>query len=159
MNSTDSVMSAETGRKTAYSNDLRWRIVYQGIAMNLPLVKIAQNVEVCTVHRIYRLFERSGTVDPRSPRKRLDCRRLDLRSELHVVGVILDNPSMYLGELCFEVLQVFGTEIFPSIVCRTRKDMDSRERRFVKLRCSDLVNSEEVLCSVLFIEERDVSVG
>ena len=33
-------MSAEPGRKTAYSNDLRWRIVYQRIAMNLPLVKI-----------------------------------------------------------------------------------------------------------------------
>ena len=70
--------------------------------MNLPLVKIAQNlnVAVSTVHRIYRLFEESGTVDPLSPRKRLDCRRLDLRSELYVVGVILENPSMYLGELC-----------------------------------------------------------
>ena len=96
LNSTDSVMSAEPGRKTAYSNDLRWRIVYQGIAMNLPLVKIAQNVAVSALHRIYRLFEESGTLDPLSPRKRLDCRRLDLRSELHVVGVILENPSMYI---------------------------------------------------------------
>ena len=53
----ESDMSAEPGRKTAYSNDLRWRIVYQRIAMNLPLVKIAQNlnVAVSTVHRIYRL--------------------------------------------------------------------------------------------------------
>ena len=59
--------------------------------MNLPFVKIAQNlnVVVSTVHRIYRLFEESATVDPLSPRKRLDYRRLDLRSELHVVGVIL----------------------------------------------------------------------
>ena len=45
LNSTDSFMSAGPGRKTAYSNDLRWRIVYQGIAMNLPLVKIAQNLK------------------------------------------------------------------------------------------------------------------
>ena len=114
MNSTDSVISAEPGRKTAYSNDLRWRIVHQRIAMNLPLVKIAQNlnVAVSTVHHTYRLFEESGTVDPLSPRKRLDCRRLDLRSELHV-GVILENPSMYLGELCLEVMQVFGIEISP----------------------------------------------
>ena len=123
LKSTESVMSAEPGRKTAYSNDLRWRIVYQRIAMNLPFVKIAQNlnVAVSTVHRIYRLFEESGTVDPLSPRKRLDCRRLDLRSELHVVGVILENPSMYLGELCLEVMQVFGIEISPSTVCRTLK--------------------------------------
>ena len=43
-------------KKIEYSNDLRWRIVYQRIAMNLPLVKIAQNlnVAVSTVHRIYR---------------------------------------------------------------------------------------------------------
>ena len=33
-------MSAEPGRKTAYSNDLQWRIVYQRIAMNLPLTQI-----------------------------------------------------------------------------------------------------------------------
>ena len=54
LNSTESVMSAEPGRKTAYSNDLRWRIVYQRIAMNLPFVKIAQNlnIAVSTVHRI-----------------------------------------------------------------------------------------------------------
>ena len=88
--------------------------------MDLPLVKIAQNlnVAVSTVHHTYRLFEESGTVDPLSPQKTLDCRRLDLRSELHV-GVILENPSMYLGELCLEVMQVF--EISPSTVCRTLK--------------------------------------
>ena len=84
--------------------------------MNLPLVIIAQNlnVAVSTVHRIYRLFEESGTVDPLSPRKRLDCKRLDLRSELHVVEVILENPSMYLGELCLEIMQVFG---FLQVLC------------------------------------------
>ena len=65
------------------------------------------------IHCIYRLFEESGTVDPLSPRKRLDCRRLDLRSELYVVGVILENPSMYLGELCVEIMHVFGIEISP----------------------------------------------
>ena len=63
----------------------------------------AKHVAVSTVHHIYRLFEESGTVDPLSPQKRLNCRRLDLRSELHVVGVILENPSMYLGELCLEL--------------------------------------------------------
>ena len=56
-------------------------------------------------------------MEPLSPRKRLDCRGLDLRRELHVVGVILENPSMYLGELCLEVMQVFGIEISPSTAC------------------------------------------
>ena len=145
MKSADSVMSAEPGRKTAYSNDLRWRIVYQGIAMNLrmPLVKIAQNVAVSTVHP-YIPIEESGTLDPLSPRKWLDCRRLDLRSELHVVGVILENPSMYQGELCLEVMQVFGIEISPSTVCRTLRRYGltrKRLRQFALQRFSELRGS------------------
>ena len=72
--------------------------------MNLPFVKIAQNlnVAVSTVYCIYRLFEESGTVNPLSPRKRLDCRRLDLRSELHVVGVILENPSKKIRQVALQ---------------------------------------------------------
>ena len=123
-------MSAEPGRKTAYSNDLRWRIVYQRIAVNLPLVKIAQNlnVGVSTVYRIYRLFEESGTVDPLSPQKRLDCRRLDLRSELYVVGVILESPSMYLGELCIEIMHVFGIEISPKYCVQDTEKIWTHEK-------------------------------
>ena len=153
-------MSAEPGRKTAYSNDLRWRIVYQRIAMNLPLVKIAQNlnVAVSTVHRIYRLFEESGTVDPLSPQKRLDCRRLDLRSELYVVGVILENPSMYLGELCIEIMHVFGIEISPSTVCRTlrRYGLTRKKIRQVALqRSSELRGAFMAQC---FLLKRDMLV-
>ena len=44
---------------------MRWRIVYHGITINLPLVNIAQNLNVQYCR--YRLFEESGTVDPRSP--------------------------------------------------------------------------------------------
>ena len=89
--------------------------------MNLPLVIIAQNLKVA-VHRIYRLFEESGTVDPLSPRKRGIARDL-----IYAVNCMLlklfwrTHASMYLGELCLEVMQVFGIEISPSTVCRTLK--------------------------------------
>ena len=39
-------------RKTAYSNDLRWRIVYQRIAMNLLLMKIAQKQCIVQTFRL-----------------------------------------------------------------------------------------------------------
>ena len=81
------------------------------------------NVTVSTVHRIYRLFEESGTVDPLSPRKRLDCRRLDLRSELHAVGVILHAEPINVprGVVFGSYMQVLSIEISPSTVCRTLK--------------------------------------
>ena len=50
--------SAEPSRKRAYGNDLRWRIVYQRIAMNLPYQKVAENLNVytSTAHRIFSRF-------------------------------------------------------------------------------------------------------
>ena len=59
-------MSAEPSRKKSYSTDLRWRIVYQRIAMNLPFYKIAGNLNIAasTANRIYHLFEQTGGVDP-----------------------------------------------------------------------------------------------
>ena len=51
----------------------------------------------------------------------MDHRKLDLRSELHVVRVVLENPSMYVGELHFEVMHVWFGKVSPlaSTVCRT----------------------------------------
>ena len=145
-------MSAEPGRKKAYSSDLRWCIVYQRLAMNLPFEKIAQNlnVAVSTVHRTYRLFEESGSVDPLSLGTRLDCRSLDPHSELYVIGVIMENPSLYLGELCSVIMTAFGIEISASTVCRTLKNMVLQGRRFAKWQCSDAMSSEELLWPSVF---------
>ena len=46
------MMSAEPVRKRAYSVDLRWRIVYQRIGMDLPFSKIAKNLNVAIRYRI-----------------------------------------------------------------------------------------------------------
>ena len=37
------VKSIEPGRTTAYAKDLRWRIVWQRIAMGLKFIDIAKN--------------------------------------------------------------------------------------------------------------------
>ena len=97
-------------------------------------------------------------MDPLSPRKRLDCWRLDLRSELYVVGVILENPSMYLGELCVEIMHVFGIEISPSTVCRTlrRYGLTRKKIRQVALqRSSEFRGAFMVQC---FLLKRDMLV-
>ena len=97
-------------------------------------------------------------MDPLSPRKRLDCRRLDLRSELYVVGVILENPSMYLGELCVEIMHVFGIEISPSTVCRTlrRYGLTRKKIRQVALqRSSEFRGAFMAQC---FLLKRDMLV-
>ena len=59
-------MPAEPGKKTAYSVDLRWRVVWQRLVLDLPLKAIASNLSIFagTVHNIYKRFEDTGEVDP-----------------------------------------------------------------------------------------------
>ena len=153
-------MSAEPGRKKAYSSDLRWCIVYQRLAMNLPFEKIAHNlnVAVSTAHRTYRLFEESGSVDPLSLGTRLDCRSLDPHSELYVIGVIMENPSLYLGELCSVIMNAFGIEISASTVCRTLKKYGITRK---KIRQMAVQRSNELRGAVMaqcFLLKRDMLV-
>ena len=112
--------SAEPSRKKAYSNDLRWRIVYQRIAMNLSFQKVADNLNVSTstAHRIFSRFMQTSQVDPATCSSREDLRKLDEQSELHVIGLVLEAPALYLGEVCKDVLDLFGVAISPSTICR-----------------------------------------
>ena len=94
-------MSAEPNRKKAYQADLRWRIVYQKIGMNLSYQQIATNLNIAasTAHRTYSLFVQTGNVDPAPHSRREEQHKLDERSELYVVGIVLNNSAMYLEEI------------------------------------------------------------
>ncbi len=113
--------SAEPARKRAYSSDLRWRIVYQRIALNRSFERIAKNLNIAraTAHRTFKIFERTGEVNA-SPCGSPD-RALDTVGELHLIGFILDNPSLYLSELCRKVYEVVGIQVSQSTICRTLK--------------------------------------
>ena len=56
--------SCESKRSSAYSDDLRWRIIWQQEALNLKYSDIAVNLFVSesTVRRIVQRFETSGDV-------------------------------------------------------------------------------------------------
>ena len=88
--------------------------------MNLSLEKIASNLNTSTstAYRINRLFERTGRVDAKGHQKRRqDLRRLDESSELFVVGLILDSPSLYLREVCQKVHEIYGINVSPPTIC------------------------------------------
>ena len=59
--------SAEPGRKAPYACDLRWRIVWQRFGKGLGYAQIAENLNISigTAYNICRLFEDTGSVDPR----------------------------------------------------------------------------------------------
>lgn len=102
------LMSAEPARKKAYSIDLQWRVVYQRIGMALPFYKIAKNLNIATstAHHIYNKFANSGDVQSMERRCRPELRSLDEHSELVILGLILESPTLYLNEVVREVSEL-----------------------------------------------------
>lgn len=113
-------MSAEPGRTKAYSPDLRWRVVWQRIAMELSYRDIAERlcISVGTAYNTFQLFQRTGSVDAKPPSKRPDLCKLDDHHQLYIISMVLDNPTLYLGEICTAIKDVTGTVVVPSTVCK-----------------------------------------
>ena len=103
-------MSAEPGRKSPYSSDLRWRIVWQRMVLELTFEEISTrlNIAQSTARRIYKLFEATGNVSPKQIKVKPYLRSLDHDLELFIIGVILERPSIYVTELCQLTYDVSG---------------------------------------------------
>ena len=113
-------MSAEPGRKKAYGIDLRWRVVYQRIGMNLTYDKIATNLNIAasTAYSIFTRFQQTGKVDPVLSEQRRELRKLSVHEEIYTVGMVLEDPSMYLSEVCHELEEAMGVVVTPPTICR-----------------------------------------
>ena len=112
--------SAEPGRKAPYSPDLRWRMVWQRIGMDLSYRKIASNLNVAlgTAHNINHLFRKTGDVVPQKIPQRNELRILSHSDELFIIGLIIESPSYYLSELCHAIEDVCGKQVSPATVCK-----------------------------------------
>ena len=45
-------------------------------------------------------------------------KKVDNSGELFILGLLLENPSLYLGEICQEINSTFAVRVTPSTVCR-----------------------------------------
>ena len=64
-------MSAEPGRKTPYTRDVGWRVVWQRLGMERKFRDIARHLQIAvsTAHCIFKRFEMTGEVDPKKKDK------------------------------------------------------------------------------------------
>lgn len=112
-------MSCEPGRRAPYSVDLRYKIIWQRFAREQKLDTIAKNlcVSIGTVHNICKLFKQTGSVEP-SKHGHSSTRMLSKYDELQVVGLLLENPNLYLHEVCRKVSTNIGVDVSDSTICR-----------------------------------------
>lgn len=104
-------MSAEPMRRTPYSNDLRWRVVWQRIAKDLTFQQIAQNlcISTATASIIFKLFQATGEVDPKHPSRRDALRKLDDHHELYIIGLVFEYSTLHLQEIASDVEEITGS--------------------------------------------------
>jgi len=86
------------------------------------------NIASSTAHRIYKQFEETE-VEGKKPQSRENLRKLSVRDELFIIGLILGNPVLYLEEICREVDKVLGKQVSAPTVCHlhgfTRKKVQA----------------------------------
>ena len=125
--------SVEPGRKAPYQVDLRMRVVWQRVVHDLTFVDIGRRLGIAssTAHRIFTQFVDTGGIEPVGRHEaRMYMRKMDEYMEMFVIGLILEEPYLYLKELCVKVKEYSGVEVCEATICKllhrhgvTRKKM------------------------------------
>ena len=138
--------SYESTRTKAYSEDLRWRMVYQRKALGYSLQRVAENlgVAVATVHRIETLFDETGVIDKRKYPDGHGTHKLTETDELLILGSLLERPETYLHEIQMELQAINGTEVDISTICRCihRNGFTRKKLKVVALQRNDSLREE-----------------
>ena len=97
--------SCEPRRTSAYSNDLRWRIIWQRDGLGLTLDQVSTNLSIhkSTVLRINSAFKESGLISKKSyPRDDYvkPNKKLSRPVQFYIIHYVLQNPSSYNGVNC-----------------------------------------------------------
>ena len=92
--------SCEPRQKSAYSNDLWWRMVWQREVLGYKYQVVAQNlnVDLSTVWRIVKLFRNLGSVDKKHYSQSIS-QKLTPPLELYLLNGVLMNLGIYLREI------------------------------------------------------------
>lgn len=109
--------SMEPHRTRAYSEDLKWRMVYQRLMLGFTYQQIAVNlsVDTSTVWRAVEKFQAEGTVSTKyckGPQTLTDFQKFI------IIQTVLEKPAAYLREICAELLAKTGSTVSESAICR-----------------------------------------
>ena len=113
--------SAQPQRTSPYSDELRWRMVYQCYGLQLTYRQIARNlnVDVSTVCRVINRYQETGNVSKRRHPNGHDhhMKRLIPTDEFLILELVAEKPGIYLRELQAEIYKNTGTHISVISIC------------------------------------------
>ena len=80
----------------------------------------------------------------------------DQQSQLYVVGLIIENPTLYLAEICQHIHEVFALDVTSSTVCRLWRSygITHKKIRCIALqRCDTLRGAFRAQCSTFSVDK------
>ena len=112
--------SCEKLRSSAYSEDLRWRVIWQRYALGCSRQEVAGNLSIdkSTVSRTTTLFNTSGTVSKKSYPSERAYRKITLPVQLLIFKLVIEKPGIRLREIQEELLDVLWVDISESAIYR-----------------------------------------
>ena len=112
--------SCEPKRSSAYSGDLRWRVVYQREGLELSYERIAANLSIdsSTAKRIVKLFNDTGSVSKKKYDKSGLTRKLTDVVQFFILQLVIQRPGILLRGIKAEVCRVLSVEVEESTVCK-----------------------------------------
>lgn len=112
--------SCENKRTKAYSDDLRWRMVYLTKALGKSYREAAADlrVDASTVCKTVAIFDDTGDVRPKDYPPNTGTAKLTEVDKLIILELAIERPGIYLREIQAELSQETGTEVDVSTICR-----------------------------------------
>ena len=110
-------VSCEPKRCSPYSEDLRWRMIYQREGLGLSYDTIARNlcVDPATVWRTVELFNQTGNVSKKYDASNLP-RKLTDTVQFFILQLVLERPGILLREIKSEVECILGLQLAESTI-------------------------------------------
>ena len=115
---TVTMASCEPRRSSAYSDDMRWRIVWQRHALGCThTIATNLNIDVSTVRRTLDIFSATGTVSKKPYPADRAFRKINEPVQLFILHLLLQKPAIYLREITADVKCPLGLDITESAMC------------------------------------------
>ena len=140
----------EPARSSAYGDDLRWRMVYQRMALRFTFNQISKNlgVDKSTARRTVALFKTIESVHKQPYPKEKAARKLTPPARMFILHLVLHKPRIYLHEIQKELEVTLLVEVSLSTLCTFlhKSDFIRQRMRTVALQQDIMLREHRGLC-------------
>lgn len=128
--------------------------------MGLSFRDIAKRLQIGlgSAYRLYKRFEQTGEFEAAKRSARPHTRKLDELHELHIIGLLIENPGLYLDEIKVRIKEATGVTVAGSTICRVLQRNGYTRKEVVQVARQRCVEFRAAFMAQVFQYPRDFFV-